>query len=261
MWSSPRTGKTSWVLSCCTAPTRSSGLTVRGLMTSVRMVAVMTAPGGRRLLGRAVMPPIADPTQRNDNVGVRSYAICKPESIRAETDMGDERSSLDRLDVALMRMRREHPHAGYLELSRLTGVSRATLQARAQRLEAAGVITGYGPDVDLPAAGYPVLAFVQLQIAQGDLGAVTRDLEAIPEILEAHGTTGDSDVICRVAAGSHEELQQILLRISSSPSVVRSTSVVALSEIVGPRYLPLLESTQRRHPSRVTGLRSGPATE
>ena len=147
-----------------------------------------------------------------------------------------------------------HPHAGFLELSRLTGVSRATLQARTNRLEAAGVITGYGPDVDLPIAGYPVLAFVNLQISQGNLVTVTRELLAIPEVLEAYGTTGDSDVMCKVAAQSHEALQQTLLRISSSASVVRSTSVVALSQIVAPRYLPLLEATERITPSRVPGL-------
>jgi DNA-binding Lrp family transcriptional regulator len=175
--------------------------------------------------------------------------------------MPAERTYLDRLDVALIGMLGQHPHAGFLELSRLTGVSRATLQARTQRLEAAGVITGYGPDVDLPAAGYPVLAFVNLQISQGNLDTVTQELAAIPQVLEAHGTTGDSDVLCKVAAGSHEELQQTLLRISSSPSVVRSTSVVALSQIVAPRNLPLLESTERPHPSRVPGMRPGPPAD
>ena len=165
--------------------------------------------------------------------------------------MPAERISLDRLDVELLTILKEHPRAGYLELSRLTGVSRATLQARTQRLEAAGVITGYGPDIDLAAAGYPVLAFVNLQISQGNLEIVSRELAAIPEVLEAHGTTGDSDVMCKVGAASHEELQQTLLRISASPSVVRSTSVVALSQVVAPRYLPLLEATERRHPSRV----------
>ncbi|SDP05648.1 DNA-binding transcriptional regulator, Lrp family [Nakamurella panacisegetis] len=165
--------------------------------------------------------------------------------------MAAERIHLDRLDVELLTMLRRHPRAGYLELSRLTGVSRATLQARAQRLEAAEVITGYGPDIDLAAAGYPVLAFVNLQISQGNLDVVGAELAAIPEVLEAYGTTGDSDVMCKVGAASHEELQQTLLRISGSPSVVRSTSVVALSQVVAPRYLPLLEATERPRPSRV----------
>ena len=162
---------------------------------------------------------------------------------------------MDALDILLIKSLVANPRAGFLELSRLTGVSRATVQARLQRLEAAGIITGYGPDVDLVAAGYPVRAFVTLQIAQGGLDEVAADLERIPEILEAYATTGTSDVHCRVAATSHEGLQATLLAINRIPGVARSTSVIALSEVVAPRYLPLLESEQRPAPSRVPALR------
>ena len=168
-----------------------------------------------------------------------------------EHEMAEQRIILDQLDTLLIRTLGEHPRMGFLELSRLTGVSRATAQARVQRLEQAGVITGYGPDVDLPAAGYPVLAFVSLEIAQGGLDEIAQELARVPEILEAHGTTGLSDLSCRVAARSNEHLQETLIRINRIPTVVRSTSVIALSEVVAPRYLPLLESEQRPRPSRV----------
>ena len=79
------------------------------------------------------------------------------------------------------------------------------------------------------AAGFGVQAFVTLEIAQGAIEDVQRDLEAIPGLLEAHATTGSGDVLCRVAASSHEALQQVLVDLNRSPAVVRSTSVVALS--------------------------------
>src|SRR3954470_19197478 len=101
--------------------------------------------------------------------------------------MNDQRWKPDQLDVLLIRELAEHPRAGFLELSRLTGVSRATVQARINRLEERGVITGYGPDVDLVAAGYPVLAFVNLEIAQNSLDGTAEELAAIPEVLESYG--------------------------------------------------------------------------
>jgi DNA-binding Lrp family transcriptional regulator len=109
-------------------------------------------------------------------------------------------------------------------------------------MERAGVVTGYGPDLDVAAAGFGVQAFVTLEIAQGALEAVQADLEQIPGVLEAHATTGSGDVLCRVAAGSHEALQQTLLALDRSPSVVRSTSVIALSCLVSWRTLPLLRT-------------------
>lgn len=155
--------------------------------------------------------------------------------------MADERS-LDALDVALLAALREHRRAGVLELSRITGVARGTVSARLQRLEDTGVITGYGPDIDVGAAGFGVQAFVTLEIAQGAIEALQRDLVSIPGVLEAHATTGSGDVLCRVAARSHEALQQTLVELTRSASVVRSTSVIALSQIVQWRTLPLLES-------------------
>jgi DNA-binding Lrp family transcriptional regulator len=155
--------------------------------------------------------------------------------------MPDQRP-LDTLDVALLAALRQHPRAGIQEIARLIGVARATATARLQRLEQAGVVTGFGPDVDVAAAGFGVQAFVTLEIAQGALEEVHRELEAIPGILEAHATTGSGDVLCRVAAASHEALQQILVELNRSSSVVRSTSVMALSCVVPWRTLPLLRA-------------------
>ena len=149
---------------------------------------------------------------------------------------------LDALDLALLGALRDNPRAGVLQLSRITHVARATVQSRLDRMEKAGVITGYGPDIDVAAAGYGVLAFVTLEITQGALDRVRDDLAAIPGVLEAYAITGSGDVLCQVAATSHADLQQTLLRIDSSPSVARSTSAIALSTVIKHRDLPLLIS-------------------
>jgi DNA-binding Lrp family transcriptional regulator len=162
---------------------------------------------------------------------------------------------LDALDVDLLRTLHENPRAGVLELSRLLGVARGTAQARLDRLERSGVITGYGPDIDVVAAGFPVQAFVTLEIAQGALDEVTAELAALPAVLEAYATTGSSDVLCRLAASSHQDLQDTLLELNRSPTVARSTSVVVLSEVVAPRKLPLLQNRPRSGPRRAPAYR------
>ena len=111
--------------------------------------------------------------------------------------------SLDALDLALLTALDEDARVGALELSRATGVARATVSARLRRLEEGGVITAYRADVDVAAAGFGVEAFVTLEIAQGAIEDIQRDLEAIPGVLEAHATTGSGDVLCRLAASSH----------------------------------------------------------
>lgn len=157
---------------------------------------------------------------------------------------------LDQLDLALLTALREHPRSGPLELSRQVEVARATVQSRLQRMEEAGVITGYGPDIDLEAAGHRLAAFVTLEIAQGALEEVASELAAMPTIVEAYMTTGTADVVCKVAATDHVDLQATLLDLNRSTAVVRSTSVVVLGTVVAPRVLPALARTAQHRVSR-----------
>lgn len=150
---------------------------------------------------------------------------------------------LDELDVRLIRELAAQPRASHLELARRIGVTRATVHARLAKLTQRGVITGFGPDLDPRALGYQVQAFVTLGIAQGRLDEVAGVLRAVPQVLEAHGITGSGDVHCRVVARTHEQLQDILIQLNRSPSVVRSNSVITLSELVPYRTLDLLEES------------------
>jgi len=161
---------------------------------------------------------------------------------------------LDALDVRLLQLLSEHPRIGVLELSRLAGVARATVAARMERVRSAGIVTGYGPQIDLVAAGYPVQALVTLEIAQGRLDDIAALLGSIPGVLEAYATTGAGDVLCRVAAESTEQLQLLLLELNKSDVVRRSASVVILSVVVAPRTLPLLLQRRRADPSRTKGV-------
>jgi DNA-binding Lrp family transcriptional regulator len=171
--------------------------------------------------------------------------------------MNDSRtpSVLDELDVALLSALYSHPRIGDLELSRVTSVARATVHSRLRRLQELGVITSWAPHVDTRSAGFQVQAFVTLEIAQGALDQVKADLAAIPEVLEAHVTTGSADVLCKVATTSHAQLEKTLVRLNTSQMVVRSTSVVVLSVLIEPRVLPLLASTAAAASNRAPAYR------
>src|SRR5689334_3666544 len=62
------------------------------------------------------------------------------------------------LDGRLITALAERPRAGILELARVLGVARGTVQARLDRLQSRGIVTGFGPDLDLVAMGYEVEA-------------------------------------------------------------------------------------------------------
>ena len=142
---------------------------------------------------------------------------------------------LDLTDERLIAALASFPRAGMLQLAREVGVARNTAQARFDRLIGAGVITGFGPDLDLRRVGYTVSAFVSLEIAQGRAAAVAEHLAAIPEVVEAYMTTGPSDLLCRVVARDNDHLGLILNRILDVPGITRTTTSLVLATRIAPR--------------------------
>ncbi len=149
-------------------------------------------------------------------------------------------TSLDELDCRLIQALANTPRAGILELARQLKVARGTVQARLDKLQSRGVITGFGPDLDVAAFGYEVLAFTTVEIAQGRLSDVIAHLRDIPEVLEAHSTSGLGDVHCRVVARTNAHLQQVINRILEVQGIGRTSTVIALSNQIPYRIVPLV---------------------
>jgi DNA-binding Lrp family transcriptional regulator len=147
---------------------------------------------------------------------------------------------VDRLDARLIALLRDEPRIGLMEVARRLEVARGTVQARLAKLTERGVVRGFGPDLDPHRMGFPLMAFVFLQITQGRLQDAVKVLEEVPEVLEATATSGPSDLLCRVVARDTEHLQDIVNRVLSNPAIRRSTSYIALSQQIPYRTGPLL---------------------
>lgn len=149
---------------------------------------------------------------------------------------------MDPLDSRVIDLFAQEPRIGVLEASRRLGVARGTVQARLDKLASSGVITGWGPDLSPSALGYPVMAFLTLEIRQDERGghdAVGARLGRIPEVLEAHTITGAGDLWARVVARSNTDLQRVIDLVLKDPAIVRSSTVIALATQVSYRVLPL----------------------
>jgi DNA-binding Lrp family transcriptional regulator len=154
---------------------------------------------------------------------------------------------IDALDRRIVEVFAAEPRVGVLECSRRLGVARGTVQARLDRMARAGVIRGWGPELDPGAVGYPVTAFVTLEIRQHHPSraahdAVAEHLATIPEVLEAYTTTGTGDVLARIVAVSNSDLQRVIDRVVAFEGVVRTSTVIALDTQIAYRVLPLLDA-------------------
>ena len=102
---------------------------------------------------------------------------------------------IDGTDGRLLALLHDEPRLSVMELARRAGVARGTAQARLDRLVARGVVRGFGPEIDPPSLGYPVLAFTTLEIVQAGLGELVDHLASLPEVIDAQqvrrGRRGD----------------------------------------------------------------------
>ena len=149
---------------------------------------------------------------------------------------------LDELDRALLILLLETPRAGLREHARTLGVARGTVAARFLKLREAGVVTGLGPHVSPQAFGYPLVAFVLLDLRQGHLDSVVAHLVEVAEVIEAVTVTGDGDLLCRVVARDTEQLEVLVQRLIAVPGVERARSQIALTQRIPLRTLPLVRS-------------------
>ena len=148
---------------------------------------------------------------------------------------------MDDLDRTLISLYAAEPRVGVLEASRRLGVARGTVQARLDRLAATGVIRGWGPELSPEALGFPVTAFLTLEISQSaGHEAVAAHLATIPEVLEAFTITGAGDLWCRVVSRSNADLQRVIDRVIAVEGVQRASTVMALAEQVPFRVRPLV---------------------
>ena len=149
-------------------------------------------------------------------------------------------SALDPLDRRLLRELDAAPRVGVLELSRRLGVARGTVQARLDRLVGRGVIATFAPTLHPDALGFHVTAFATLEIKQGRGEDVLDHLRSIPEVLEVHTITGQGDMLCRLVATSNPDLQRVIDLVTQFDAIVRTSTVIAISNPVRHRVLPLV---------------------
>jgi len=149
--------------------------------------------------------------------------------------------TIDRLDASLLELFTAEPRIGVLEAARRVGAARGTVQARLDRMQRTGVIADLAPTIDPAALGYPVTAFLSLEIAQGrGRGDVTAHLTAIPEVIEVHTITGSADLLVRLVSRSNADLQRVIDDVVRDPAVLRTSTVIALDNPVPRRTAPLI---------------------
>jgi Lrp/AsnC family leucine-responsive transcriptional regulator len=117
----------------------------------------------------------------------------------------------------------------FAELGRRVNLSSPAVAERVQRLERAGVITGYRAELDPRALGYQLTAIVRIRPEPRQLNRIPELATQIPEIAECHRITGDDCFFLTVHLRSIEELGGLLDRFlvygQTTTSIVNASPI------------------------------------
>lgn len=119
---------------------------------------------------------------------------------------------IDIIDKKILALLMENARMPFLEIARLCGISGAAIHQRVKKLEDAGVIQGSRFIVNPSALGYGVCAYIGLLLTSSNkYKEVVKELESIPEIVEANFVTGDYSLIIKVFCKDNEHLMHVLV--------------------------------------------------
>lgn len=148
---------------------------------------------------------------------------------------------LDHVDLELLAGLSEDPRATVVALAERLGMSRNTVQARLVRLERSGVFLSYERAIAATALGFPLEAFMNVQVRQAELSRITDELRSIPEVVQAHGLSGQIDLLVRVACRDAQHLFDVDARVLGIEGVERTETHLVMGEVIGYRLAPLME--------------------
>ncbi len=122
------------------------------------------------------------------------------------------------------------------ELGRRVNLSAPAVAERVQRLEQAGVITGYRATVNPKLLGFPFEAVVRITPATRQLERIRELAAETPEVVECHRITGEDCFLLKLRLRSMDDLEGVLDRFTPFG---RTTTSIVHSSPVPRREVPL----------------------
>tara|TARA_B110000967_G_C18894941_1_gene569898 strand:- start:1786 stop:2238 length:453 start_codon:yes stop_codon:yes gene_type:complete len=136
---------------------------------------------------------------------------------------------MDVLDSQLIAALRRDGRASLSVLAADLKITRATVRARMDRLQAAGDIAGFTVLTRTDVAAHPVRGLMMLEIAGPGTDRIVSRLRSMAAVTAVHSTNGNWDVIAEIGTDSLESFDAVLNAIRQISGVTRSETSLLLS--------------------------------
>jgi Lrp/AsnC family transcriptional regulator for asnA, asnC and gidA len=141
---------------------------------------------------------------------------------------------IDKLDREILGILIKDAKIPYTDIAGRLLVSPGTIHVRMKRMERLGIVRGSTLIIDPSRIGYDMTAFVGIYLIKGSAySEVIKEVDKIPEIVEAHFTTGEYSVFAKVICKNTEHLREVINdKLQPINGISRTETIISLGESI-----------------------------
>lgn len=145
------------------------------------------------------------------------------------------RGKIDAIDESILGLLLKDARRSATEVGRRVGLSPAAAKRRIDRLEAAGIITGYTAILDHDQLGNEISAFAEVRFeASTQVGVIDEAFTDLPELVECFTIAGDPDALVRLRVTDLDHLKRVIDRIRRGRHIAGTKTLIVLGSRRGP---------------------------
>ena len=141
---------------------------------------------------------------------------------------------IDNIDRGILSELMINAKVPYTEIAKKLIVSAGTIHVRMKKMEEAGIVKNSRLHINYELLGFDLTAFLGIYLEKGSTYTdVIQQLNLIPEIVEAHYTTGVYSIFAKIRCKNTKHMRQILNQeIQSIKGIQRTETIISLEQSI-----------------------------
>ena len=141
---------------------------------------------------------------------------------------------IDNIDRGILSELMINAKVPYTEIAKKLIVSAGTIHVRMKKMEEAGIVKNSRLHINFELLGFDLTAFLGIYLEKGSTYTdVIQQLNLIPEIVEAHYTTGVYSIFAKIRCKNTKHMRQILNEeIQSIKGIQRTDTTISLEQSI-----------------------------
>lgn len=147
---------------------------------------------------------------------------------------------LDGIDKIILKALMENSKAPVSNIARQVGVSSTAIHQRIKKLEAAKIIEDPITLLNYKLLGYKTTAYVGIFLEKSaQYQEAIMSMMKIPEIIEAHFTTGNYAIFIKILCKDNDHLMSVLRNeIQNIKGIERTETIISLEQSISRQIIP-----------------------